>query len=88
MNVYIYSPQDTLYEGDAEVISLPTEEGEISVLENHIPLISTLGAGNIKIRKGSDFDEEKHSFSITGGFVQINPHDAIFLVNSADSQPQ
>jgi F-type H+-transporting ATPase subunit epsilon len=79
MKVFIYSLKGIVYEGEAEVLSLPTTDGEISVLENHIPLVTTLGSGEIKIRKGSGFDEDKKNFEITGGFAQINPKNTIVL---------
>jgi len=81
MRVFIYSLQGTVYEGEAEVLSLPTTEGEISVLENHIPLVTTLGVGEIKIRRGSGFDEDKKNFGINGGFAQINPKNTIVLAS-------
>ncbi|OHB22156.1 MAG: hypothetical protein A2939_00035 [Parcubacteria group bacterium RIFCSPLOWO2_01_FULL_48_18] len=80
MKLYIYSLEKTLFEGDGDVISLPTTEGEISVLNNHIPLVTPLGKGKIKIRAGSGFDEEKREFEVVKGFVQINPHEAILIV--------
>ncbi len=79
MRVFIYSLKGVVYEGEAEVLSLPTPDGEISILENHVPLVTALGAGEIKIRKGSGFDEDKKSFEIKDGFAQINPKNAIVL---------
>jgi F-type H+-transporting ATPase subunit epsilon len=80
MHVYMYSLAGTLYEGDAEVATLPAKDGEISVLDNHVPLITPLRAGAVKLRKGSGFDEEKKDFPIQGGFAQINPKEIILLV--------
>ncbi len=50
----ITTPESKLEEGEAESISLPTSEGEITILSHHIPVISTLGAGEIVIRKGNE----------------------------------
>ncbi len=81
MRVFIYSLRGVTYEGEAEVLSLPTPDGEIGVLEDHVPLVTVLGAGKIKIRKGSGFDEDSKSFEITNGFAQINPKSAIVLTD-------
>jgi F-type H+-transporting ATPase subunit epsilon len=81
MRVSIYSLKEVVYEGEAEVLSLPTTEGEISVLENHVPLVTVLAPGKIRIRRGSGFDEDSKSFEITNGFAQINPKSAIVLTD-------
>ena len=76
MKLYIYSLESTVYEGDAEVITLPTTDGEISVLENHVPLISELKRGEVRIKspRGAEV------FPITGGFAEIKPKKTILLV--------
>ena len=76
----MYSLEGALYEGDAEVTTLPAKDGEISVLDNHVPLITPLSTGTVRLRKGSGFDEDKKDFSIKGGFAQINPKQIILLV--------
>ena len=80
MKLYIYKIDQILYEGDADVITLPTESGEISILVNHIPLITRLAPGKIQIKNG-DKTTDKQEFVISGGFAEIKPHKAILLVN-------
>ncbi len=81
MRVSIYSLKGVVYEGEAEVLSLPAADGEISVLQNHVPLVTVLARGRIKIRKGSGFDEDIKSFEINNGFAQINPKSTIVLTD-------
>ena len=76
MKLYIYSLESMVYEGDADVITLPTTSGEISVLENHIPLITELKSGEIRIKKNGGHEE----FPINSGFAEIKPKKTILLV--------
>ncbi len=76
MKLYIYSLENIIYEGEADVITLPTQDGEISVLENHIPLISSLKKGEIRIKNGN----ENQQFPISGGFAEVKPKRTILLV--------
>lgn len=69
MKVYIHSQEKTLYEGTADVVTLPAESGDISVLAYHVPLITSLKAGAIVV--GSAREAEKRVFRILGGFAQI-----------------
>ena len=50
--VEIISPEKTILKTDASEVILPSYEGEIGILKNHIPLITFLRPGLIKI-KGS-----------------------------------
>ncbi|KKU93894.1 MAG: ATP synthase epsilon chain [Candidatus Jorgensenbacteria bacterium GW2011_GWA1_48_13] len=81
MKVFIYSLKKTIYEGEADVLSLPTADGEISVLENHVPLITSIANGKIRIRKGSGFDETSSVYEVGGGFAEVNPKETILLID-------
>jgi F-type H+-transporting ATPase subunit epsilon len=50
-------------------VTLQTTEGEITVLPHHIPLVSVLTPGELRIRKGS----EETPMAIAGGFVEVLP---------------
>jgi F-type H+-transporting ATPase subunit epsilon len=73
MELKIYSLEGTQFEGIVSQVSLPTTEGEITVLKNHIPIITTLGKGLIK------FGTE--TISIEGGFVEVGIGKVVVLVN-------
>jgi F-type H+-transporting ATPase subunit epsilon len=76
MKVFIYTIEKTLYEGDAEVISLPSTEGEIAVLHNHAPTVTALHKGKIAVKNG----KERMEFDIQSGFAEINQGQTILLV--------
>ncbi len=82
MKIYIYSLHKILYEGDADIATLPAEDGEISILKNHIPLITKLGKGKITLKKGASFDEHIASFDITEGVAQVNPDGVTIIASS------
>ncbi len=73
MELKIYSLEGTLFEGTVSQVSLPTTSGEITVLKNHIPLITTLKSGVIKFGK--------ENISIEGGFAEIGKGKVVVLVN-------
>lgn len=65
----IVSPERVVYEDDVDQITLPAKEGEITVLPNHIPLVASLHAGELVIKKGDRFIP----MAISGGFVEVQP---------------
>ncbi len=66
INFKIATPEKVVYKDEVDAISVPTKMGEITVLPNHIPLISVLVAGEIVVRKG----EEEVAMSVSGGFLK------------------
>lgn len=72
----ITTPEMQLETGEADSISLPTPDGQITVLAHHIPLISALGAGEIIIRKG----KEESYFASEGGFVEVRDDNHIAIL--------
>ena len=69
MTLEIISPQEVVFKGDAESVTLPGELGKFTVLKNHAPLISVLVEGSIVYR--TPVGEEK-TYGIKGGLADID----------------
>ena len=54
----IISPEKIIFSGDAKIVVLPSYEGDMSILKNHISIITFLRPGIIKVQiNESDFNE-------------------------------
>ena len=51
--VEIISPEKIIFFGDTEMVILPSYEGDMCILKNHIPIITFLRPGIIKVRKNN-----------------------------------
>jgi F-type H+-transporting ATPase subunit epsilon len=76
----IVTPEKLAYRDDVDAVQLPGSEGELGILPRHAPLISTLGMGELRVRKG-DVEEV---FAVIGGFVQVRPDKVVVLAETAD----
>ena len=76
----IVTPEKLAYSDEVDSVTLPGIEGELGVLPHHAPLVSTLGFGELRIRKGA----MEESFAIAGGFLQVLPDKVIVLAETAD----
>ena len=76
----IVTPEKLAYRDDVDVVILPGSEGELGILPHHAPLISTLGMGELRVRKG-DIEEV---YAVIGGFVQVRPDRVVVLAETAD----
>jgi F-type H+-transporting ATPase subunit epsilon len=70
MQFSIYTLEKSLFEGEIKSATLPTKAGEITVLDGHIPLISALKQGEVKI---IGKDESITRVEINGGFLEVRP---------------
>jgi F-type H+-transporting ATPase subunit epsilon len=64
LKISVISPEAVLFEGEAASVVAPAFDGEVGILENHAPMMTLLGVGQLRI--GSD-----RRFNIEGGFLQV-----------------
>lgn len=68
-------------EPDADIVIVPAVEGEMGVLPNHAPVLTTLSFGELVVRKG----EAEERFAIYGGVVDVRPDKVVVLAELAES---
>lgn len=68
-------------EPEADMLLIPGAEGEMGVLPRHAPLLTTLGFGELVVRKG----RAEERFAIYGGVVDIRPDKVVVLADLAES---
>ena len=79
-SVSLVTPDGAAFEGEAEMIIVPGQIGEIGVLARHAPLIATLKAGSTRIHLPGD---EVREYATGPGFFQVLRDRAIALVDDA-----
>lgn len=76
MNFKIVTPDGVVYEDAVEAVSLPTTSGEITVLAHHIPLISVIKAGEIRIVK----DSRELGIAVSSGVLEVRDHNEVIVI--------
>ena len=79
-NVEIISPEKIIFSENTSMTTFPSYEGDMSILKDHIPLISFLRPGMIKIKKA---DQSVEEFFVQDGTVEYFNNNLIILSNSA-----
>lgn len=76
----------TKFDSDVYEVILPTLDGEIGVLQDHMPLVSVATTGVIAVRKEPrDTDRDREYFAISGGVIEISDNSLRVLVDEADN---
>lgn len=77
INFKIITPEKVTYEADdVRRVTIPTADGEITVLPNHMPLVSLLVPGELRIQK----KEQTILMAVSTGFVEIRQHSEIYIL--------
>jgi F-type H+-transporting ATPase subunit epsilon len=75
----------TKFEDDVYEVIIPTLDGEIGVLDHHMPLITVAKPGAIMVRRNPrDTDAQREYFAINGGAVEVLDNNLRVLVDDAD----
>ncbi|MDA8896061.1 F0F1 ATP synthase subunit epsilon [Bacteroidia bacterium] len=76
MQVEILTPDETLFAGETEMVSLPGSNGSFQILNSHAPLIANLAKGEVRIGEG----KSATSFDVKGGLVEVLKNKVVVLV--------
>jgi F-type H+-transporting ATPase subunit epsilon len=73
------------FDDDVYEVVLPTLDGEIGVLQHHMPLISVATTGAIAVRRQpKDSDAQREYFATNGGVIEVSDNVLRVLVDEAD----
>lgn len=70
-SVSIVTPEEAVYEGDAELVIARSPEGEFGIMAGHIPFLAALVPGIVTAVSGSS----RESFIVPGGFLEASGRD-------------
>ncbi|MDQ4145769.1 MAG: ATP synthase F1 subunit epsilon [Actinomycetota bacterium] len=82
MNVSIVSPEEKVWEGDADLVVARSPEGEFGIMRGHIPFLAALVPGVVGVVSGG----ERQEFFVPGGFLEASgPADDYHVIVLADN---
>src|SRR5258705_3154214 len=79
LKLEIVTPEEKIYSEDVEMVTLPGPEGELGVYAKHVPLLTTLGPGELRVLKNG----RETAMAIGDGFVEIKA-DAVSVLTDMD----
>ena len=76
--VEIISPDKSIVKSDTTEVTIPSFEGEMGILKDHIPLITFLRPGIIKIK-----DQNERKYFVEDGTVEFSNNNLLILTSTA-----
>ena len=80
LHVGILTVEGVRFDGEADFVVAPGSEGELGILPRHIPLLTPLAAGPVKVRN----DNDEQLFFVSGGFLEVRPDQVTVLADAAE----
>jgi F-type H+-transporting ATPase subunit epsilon len=80
LRLEIVTPERRAYDDDVDMVIVPGRNGQLGILPHHTPLISSLGVGELRIKKGGT----EESLLISGGFVEVRPDKVVVMADLAE----
>jgi F-type H+-transporting ATPase subunit epsilon len=76
MHLVIAKVDQVFFDGNAESVTVPGSQGEMTILGEHMPLITTLRPGTVTVR----VDGNEQSMQIEGGILEVNREGATVVL--------
>jgi F-type H+-transporting ATPase subunit epsilon len=79
--VQLVSPEQILFEGEAEMVVCRAIDGDIAFLKDHVPYLGVLADDAVRIIQP---DDSETAAAVHGGFVQMNGEKLVVLSDLAE----
>ena len=80
IHVDVVSAEESIFSGEAKFVALPGEAGELGILPGHIPLITRIKPGAVRIEKADGGEEFVFG---AGGILEVQPNCVTVLSDTA-----
>ncbi len=81
LNLEIVTPEKKVLSDAVDTVTVPTTSGEIGILTDHAPLISSLKSGILSYTKGGTTEK----MVVGGGFVEVSANNVSVLADTAET---
>ena len=82
LTVRVVAPDKTVWDAAADEVILPSTTGQLGVLTGHVPLMTALDTGVMRVRPSGE--KEWVAIALMGGFAEVDQDEVTVLVNGAE----
>ncbi|BBO58927.1 F0F1 ATP synthase subunit epsilon [Mycoavidus sp. B2-EB] len=80
IKVDVVSAEEQIFSGQAQFVALPGEEGELGILPGHVPLLTRIRPGAVRIELEGGVEE---FIFVAGGILEVQPGGVTVLADTA-----
>jgi F-type H+-transporting ATPase subunit epsilon len=79
LNLRVLAPDQSVYDGEADEVILPSSTGQLGVLTGHVSMLTALEPGVVRLRQAGAWQ----SIAVSGGFAEVEANEVTVLANEA-----
>jgi len=80
LHLEVVTPEHKVYEDDVDMVIAPGSEGYLGILPHHAPLLTALGEGEFRVKKGG----VEEVLAVFGGFMDVRGDHVVVLTEAAE----
>lgn len=77
----VITPDKIIYEGNVDMVVAPGTDGELGILPLHMPIVTTLRVGELRLKHG---DDKQDYIAIDGGYMEVSEDKVTILATAAE----
>jgi len=80
LRLEVITPERVVYTDDVDMVIAPATDGYVGILPHHAPLLTTLGPGAFRVKKGG----VEEVLAVFGGFMDVRGDRVVVLTEDAE----
>ncbi|CAH1706479.1 ATP synthase (subunit epsilon, F1 subunit) [Lactobacillus delbrueckii subsp. delbrueckii] len=82
--INIVTPNGLIYSHRGSSVSMRAIDGDRQILYNHLPILTPLTIGEVRVQRGADVDHKVDHITVSGGIIEFANNVATIIADSAE----
>ncbi|CCI82669.1 F0F1 ATP synthase subunit epsilon [Lactobacillus hominis] len=84
LTVTVVTPDGIIYSHRAQAVAMRAIDGERTILYDHLPLVTPLTIGEVRVVRGEDMQNRTDHIAVNGGYIEFSDNVATIIADSAE----
>ncbi|MCI6270412.1 MAG: F0F1 ATP synthase subunit epsilon [Lactobacillus delbrueckii] len=82
--INIVTPNGLIYSHRGSSVSMRAIDGDRQILYNHLPILTPLTIGEVRVQRGADVDHKVDHIAVSGGIIEFADNVATIIADNAE----
>ncbi|GHN50710.1 F0F1 ATP synthase subunit epsilon [Lactobacillus delbrueckii] len=82
--INIVTPNGLIYSHRGSSVSMRAIDGDRQILYNHLPILTPLTIGEVRVQRGADVDHKVDHIAVSGGIIEFANNVATIIADNAE----
>ena len=82
--INIVTPNGLIYSHRGSSVSMRAIDGDRQILYNHLPILTPLTVGEVRVQRGADVDHKVDHIAVSGGIIEFANNVATIIADNAE----